>query len=45
MSEPDVDTLCEHGLAQDMHCCRCRRPGFFPPDDCDCWEEEPDEGY
>ncbi len=33
-----ADVTCEHGMAVDVHCCRCRRSGFFPPDDCDCFQ-------
>lgn len=31
------DLVCQHGTAADVHCCACRRRGFFPPDDCDCY--------
>lgn len=37
MSETKEDAGCAHGLALDMHCCACRRSGFFPPDDCSCF--------
>lgn len=33
----ECDLVCQHGNAMDMHCCPCRRSGFFPPDDCDCY--------
>ncbi len=32
------DVVCEHGTAMDVHCCACRRRGFFPPDECDCYD-------
>lgn len=32
----DTDPVCVHGVALDVHCCDCRRSGFFPPDDCRC---------
>jgi hypothetical protein len=32
------DPVCAHGRAFDMHCCDCRRSGFFPPDDCTCYD-------
>ena len=37
-ADPTDDVLCEHGHAMDIHCCGCRRRGFFPPEDgCDCY--------
>lgn len=40
MYEPfEADKTCSHGTALDVHCCACRRSGFFPPDDCDCYRE------
>lgn len=36
------DMECEHGHAADVHCCACRRSGFFPPYDCRCGDR-PDE--
>jgi len=33
-SQPDV--ACSHGLAVDLHCCDCRRSGFFRPETCAC---------
>ena len=27
---------CAHGFALDMHCCDCKRSGFFHPSDCSC---------
>lgn len=43
--EPDLsDVSCEHGLAADMHCCDCRRSGFFPPDSCNCYTTGVDVG-
>jgi hypothetical protein len=36
-----ADPLCPHGLALDLHCCRCGRSGFFSPHEeaADCPEE------
>jgi hypothetical protein len=34
--QPEHDVVCPHGRATDIHCCDCRRSGFFPPDDCAC---------
>lgn len=34
----DGDPVCVHGMAMDVHCCECRRRGFFPPDDCSCYD-------
>jgi hypothetical protein len=31
-----ADETCPHGRAFDMHCCDCRRSGFFPPEQCRC---------
>lgn len=43
--DPDLsDVRCEHGLAADMHCCECRRSGFFPPDSCNCYTTGVDVG-
>jgi len=46
----EPDHVCQHGIAFDVHCCDCRRSGFFPPDDCTCYEEparelEPREAF
>jgi hypothetical protein len=38
--EHTPDVVCKHGTAMDVHCCGCRRSGFFPPDDCSCCEGE-----
>lgn len=39
-AERGEEPECEHGLAMDMHCCACKRSGFFPPDDCPLLHEE-----
>lgn len=30
------EPMCEHGNALDVHCCECKRSGFFPPDPDPC---------
>lgn len=36
-NETASSDVCDHGTAMDVHCCACRRSGFFPPDNCDCY--------
>jgi hypothetical protein len=38
-SKQAPDPTCAHGTAFDVHCCACRRSGFFPPEDCDCFTD------
>jgi hypothetical protein len=38
-SKPSPDPTCAHGTTFDVHCCACRRSGFFPPEDCDCFTD------
>lgn len=37
------DHVCTHGVALDMHCCDCKRRGFFPPEHCDCYNDGSDD--
>lgn len=37
-----VDTVCPHGTAMDVHCCACQRSGFFPPENCHCTPAAPE---
>lgn len=33
-----AETICEHGIAYDCHCCDCGRSGFmFDTSSCVCW--------